>query len=105
SLLNTKARVSICGQISQYNLEKPEMAPRMVLTTLLVKQAKAEGFLVFQFADRYAEGLGQMARWVKEGKLKYREAVVEGIENTPRAFMSMLKGSNIGKQLVKVSDL
>jgi leukotriene B4 12-hydroxydehydrogenase/15-oxo-prostaglandin 13-reductase len=103
-LLNVHARVSICGQISQYNLEKPEMGPRHLLPTLLVKQARAEGFLVFQFADRYAEGLKQMAAWMKEGKLKYREDIVEGFENTPKAFIAMLKGANTGKQLVKVAD-
>ena len=104
-LINTKARISICGQISQYNLEKVEFAPRSILTSLLVKQARAEGFLVFQFADRYPEALGQMAQWLNEGKLKYAEDIEEGIENTPRAFMAMLKGRNTGKQLVKVADL
>ena len=99
--LNTKARVSICGQISQYNLEKPEMGPRL-LGMLLMKQARAEGFLVFQFADRYAEGMQQMAEWIKEGKIKYREEFAEGIENTPRAFIEMLNGKNTGKQLVKI---
>ncbi|HXF41245.1 MAG TPA: NADP-dependent oxidoreductase, partial [Blastocatellia bacterium] len=97
-LLNTKARISICGQISQYNLEKPEIGPRLILTSLLVKQARAEGFLVFQFADRYPEALGQMAQWLNAGNLKYAEDIEEGIENTPRAFMAMLKGRNTGKQ-------
>lgn len=103
-VLNTRARISICGQISQYNLEKPEMGPRLILTTLLVKQARAEGFLVFQFADKYPEGLKQMAQWLKEGKIKYKEDIENGIENTPRAFMAMLQGRNLGKQLVRVSD-
>lgn len=103
-LMNPRARVSICGQISQYNLEKPEIAPRLLLALLLVKQARAEGFLVFQFAERYAEGLQQMAQWIKEGKLKYTETIEDGIENAPRAFISMLQGKNTGKQLVKVSD-
>lgn len=102
-LLNTGARVSVCGQISQYNLEKPEMGPRL-LWVLIVKQAKAEGFLVTQFAARYPEGIAQMARWLKEGKIKYAEDIAEGIENTPRAFIGMLKGQNTGKQLVKVSE-
>ncbi|MFY9610289.1 MAG: NADP-dependent oxidoreductase [Blastocatellia bacterium] len=102
-LINTRARVSICGQISQYNLEKPEMGPRIILVSLLVKQAKAEGFLVFQFAHRYAEGLTQMAEWIKQGRLKYREDIEHGIENAPGAFMAMLKGRNTGKQLVKLS--
>lgn len=103
-LINTRARISICGQISQYNLEKPEMGPRLILTMLLVRQAKAEGFLVFQFADKYPEGLKQLAQWLKEGKLKYKEDIEHGIENTPHAFIAMLKGGNVGKQLVKVSD-
>ena len=103
-LINTRARISICGQISQYNLEKPEMAPRIILTVLLTRQARAEGFLVFQFADRYPEGLKQMAQWLKEGKLKYKEDIEHGLENTPRAFMAMLQGRNLGKQLVKVAD-
>ena len=103
-LINTRARISICGQISQYNLEQPEMGPRIILVSLLVKQARAEGFLVFQFANRYAEGLKQMAEWLKQGKLKYREDIAHGIENAPSAFMAMLKGKNTGKQLVKISD-
>ena len=101
--LNTKARISICGQISQYNLEKPEMGPRL-LGMLLMKQARAEGFLVFQFADRYAEGMQQMAEWIKQGKIKYREEFAEGIENTPKAFIEMLNGKNTGKQLVKIDQ-
>ena len=78
------------------------MGPRP-LTALLVRQARAEGFLVFRFADRYAEGVRQLAQWVREGRLKYREEFVEGIENAPRAFLGMLQGQNTGKQLVKVA--
>ena len=102
-LINTKARIAVCGQISQYNLDEPEMGPRIILRSLLVKQARAEGFLVSQFATRFDEGLKQMAAWLGEGKLKYREDIVEGLENAPRAFIGMLKGKNIGKQLVLVS--
>ncbi len=101
TLLNSRARISVCGQISQYNAEKPEMGPRL-LWNLIVKQAKAEGFLVTQFADRFKEALPVMAQWIKEGKLKYREEIVEGIENAPKAFMGMLRGANTGKMLVKV---
>ena len=100
--INTKARISVCGQISQYNLEKLEMGPRIVLTSLLVKQARAEGFLVFQFIDKYPQALKQMADWLRAGQLKYSEDIAEGIENTPRAFMAMLGGGNTGKQLVRV---
>ncbi len=101
-LLAPKARVAICGQISQYNLERPEMGPRL-LPYLLIKQARAEGFLVFQFADRYAGALKELTQWLKAGKLKYREDIVDGIENAPRAFIGMLHGHNMGKQLVKLS--
>jgi hypothetical protein len=103
-LINVRARLVICGQISQYNLEKPEMGPRW-LWALIVKQARAEGFLVFQFRDRFDGALRRMAQWVKDGKIQYRENIVEGIENAPRAFIGMLKGENIGKQLVKIADL
>jgi NADPH:quinone reductase len=101
-VINTGARIVVCGQIAQYNAEKPEMGPRL-LGYLVVKQARAEGFLVFQFASRYSEGLKQMAEWLKAGKLKYREQFVDGIENAPRAFIGMLCGENTGKQLVRVA--
>jgi len=100
-LINDRARVVICGQISQYNLKRPEMGPRF-LWTLIVHQARVEGFLVFQFKERYEEGLRDLTRWVREGKIRYRESVAEGIENAPRAFIGMLRGENTGKQLVKV---
>jgi leukotriene B4 12-hydroxydehydrogenase/15-oxo-prostaglandin 13-reductase len=101
--LKVKARIAVCGQISQYNLDQPEPGPRL-LQYLLVKQARAEGFLVFQFIERYREGIAQMARWLHEGKIKYREHITEGFENTPRAFIGMLKGENTGKTLVHVAD-
>ena len=100
-LLNVYARVSICGQISQYNLEKPEPGPRL-LGQILVKQVAVEGFIVMRFQNRWPEGIAQMAQWIKEGKLKYREEIVEGFDNTVRAFIGMLKGDNTGKMLVKV---
>lgn len=102
--LRVKGRVVICGQISQYNLENPETGPRF-LWHLITQRARIEGFLVFEFADRYTEALLQMAEWIKQGKLKYRETIAEGgIEKAPAAFISMLKGGNIGKQLVKIAD-
>jgi NADPH-dependent curcumin reductase CurA len=101
-LIRRHARIAICGQISQYNLEKPEMGPR-VLPALLIRQARAEGFLIPQFASRYEEGLQQLAVWLKERRIKYREDIVEGIANAPGAFIGMLQGHNMGKQLVKLS--
>ncbi len=101
-LINVGARVVVCGQIAQYNADKPETGPRL-LAHLIVKQARAEGFLVFQFAKRYAEGLTEMAGWLKADRLRYREQFVDGIENAPHAFIGMLQGENTGKQLVRVA--
>jgi NADPH-dependent curcumin reductase CurA len=101
-LINTRARVAVCGQISQYNAEQMETGPRW-MGQLVVKQAKVEGFLVFQFMDRYEEALKQLATWLRDGRIKYREDVVEGLENAPAAFIAMMQGRNIGKQLVKVA--
>ena len=102
--LRIKGRVVICGQISQYNLEKPETGPRF-LWHMITKRARIEGFLVSEFADQHAEALVEMSEWVRQGKLKYRETIEDGgIESAPAAFISMLKGGNIGKQLVKIAD-
>jgi NADPH:quinone reductase len=101
--INLKARISICGQISQYNLEKPEMGPRL-LGVLIVNRARIEGFLVSDYASRFAEGLQQLAAWIKEGKLQYRENIIEGFENMPRAFIGLLQGENTGKQIVKAVE-
>ena len=103
TLINVNARVSVCGQISQYNLEKPELGPRF-LFQLVRNRAKVEGFLVFQFEERFEEGRKQMAEWVQAGKIKYREEFAEGIQQAPQAFIGMLNGANIGKQLLKISD-
>ena len=97
------ARVSVCGMISQYNLEQAAMGPRASYMSLLVHQVSVQGFLVPQFGERFPEGIQQMAQWLKEGKITYREDIVEGLENTPKAFIRMLNGENKGKQLVKVS--
>lgn len=100
-VMNTKARIAICGQVSQYNLAKPEPGPR-AFRYLLTKSARAEGFLVYNFAERFPEGMAQMAKWIKEGRIKYRETVVEGFENAPRALIGVLSGDNTGKMIVKL---
>ena len=101
--LNVRARIAVCGQISQYNLKEPDLAPRN-FGILTRSQAKMEGFLVFAYENRYDEGLNMMAKWIKEGKLRYREDVVEGLKNAPRTFIGMLNGENFGKTLIKVSN-
>lgn len=100
-LINRHARIVICGQISMYNLEKPDVGPRN-FWLLLVRSALAKGFIVDEYEARFSEGVKQMAEWLKQGKLKYRESIIHGFENTPKAFLGLFRGENIGKQLVKV---
>jgi NADPH-dependent curcumin reductase CurA len=100
-LLNVRARISICGQISQYNAAKPEPGIRPYVF-LLTKQARAEGFIISQFMDRFPEGIAQMAQWLREGRLKHRETVIEGFENMPRALIGVLSGENTGKMIVAI---
>jgi NADPH-dependent curcumin reductase CurA len=102
-LINPRARISVCGQSSQSNLEEPETGSRW-LGRLIVNQAKVQGFLVAGFAERFPEGLEQLATWLKKGKLKYREDVAHGIEATPQAFIGMLRGEGRGQQLVRISE-
>jgi hypothetical protein len=103
-LINTRARVGVCGQISQYNEEQPSVGPRW-FSQLVVRQAKVEGFLVTQFTDRYDEGLRQLSTWLREKRIKYREDIVKGLENAPKAFIGMMEGRNIGKQLVQIGEV
>ena len=102
-LINVHARISVCGQISQYNLPTPELAPRN-MGLLIQKQARMEGFLVFNFAHRHEHARQRMAAWIRSGDLRYKEDVVEGLENAPSAFIGMMTGENFGKLLVKVRD-
>jgi NADPH-dependent curcumin reductase CurA len=100
--INMKARIVVCGQIDQYNATRPPRGPRL-LWQLIVKRARAEGFLVFDFAARFPEGQQQMAQWINEGRMKYQESIVDGLENAPQAFIGLFHGENIGKQLVRVA--
>ncbi|MGI9164868.1 MAG: NADP-dependent oxidoreductase [Pyrinomonadaceae bacterium] len=101
--LNKGARIIICGQISLYNLEQPDVGPRPQ-PYLLVKRALMQGFIITDFAPRFAEGVSQLGQWLSEGKMKYAENIVDGFENTPRAFLGLFNGENLGKQLVRVED-
>jgi len=102
-LINVKARIAVCGQISQYNLERPELGPRW-LGQLVVKRARAQGFLVSDYGEHFSEALRGMGEWMKQGKLQYREDIAHGLANAPQAFIGMLHGDNLGKQLVQVSE-
>ena len=101
--LNVRSRVAICGQISQYNAVDAPVGPRL-LWNFIPKRIRAQGFLVFDFREHDVESLAQMASWVRDGRLKYTETVAEGIENAAEAFIGMLGGANMGKQVVKLSD-
>lgn len=98
--INKGARISICGQISMYNLERMDVGLRPQ-PLLLIKSALMKGFIIIDYTPRFAEGVMQLGQWLAEGKLKYAENIVEGFENTPRAFLGLFAGENLGKQLVK----
>jgi len=102
-LLNQGARLVICGQISLYNLDKPDVGPRPQ-AYLLINSAVMRGFIITAYAARFAEGVTQLAQWLAAGKLKYAETIAEGFERTPQAFIGLFSGDNLGKQIVKISD-
>jgi NADPH-dependent curcumin reductase CurA len=99
--VNPFARIAVCGLISQYNLTEPELAPRNE-RFVLVSRVRIQGFIVFDFAARYREGLAQLGAWVRDGQLKYREDIVDGLEQAPAALIGLLQGRNFGKMLVRV---
>jgi len=103
-LLNAFARVPVCGLIAHYNDTEavvPKWAGSM-MRAVLTKRLTIRGFIVSDFAARQADFLRDMSGWVREGKVKYKEFVTEGLESAPEAFIGLLKGANFGKQLVRV---
>lgn len=100
--LNVGARIPLVGLISQYNATSAPPGPNLL--PLLVKRARIQGYLVFDSEHRTPEFLRDMSGWLREGKVKYREHVVEGLENAPKAFLGLFTGENFGKLIVKVSE-
>jgi NADPH-dependent curcumin reductase CurA len=104
-LLNPFARIPVCGLIAGYNATSlppgPDRIPPL-MRSILTKRLMFRGFIVSDFASHYGEFYRDMPGWVKEGRIKYREDIAQGIENTVSAFQGMLKGKNFGKQLVKL---
>lgn len=98
--INLGARIPLVGLISQYNATQPPPGPNLM--PLLIKRALIQGFLVRDHENRRPEFLRNVSGWIKEGKLKYREDVVEGLENAPRAFLGLFQGKNFGKLIVRV---
>lgn len=101
--LAMNARIVICGQMSQYNLTEPEIGPRN-LRFMLVNRAVMSGFLVFDYLDRYDEARKELAGWLQEGRLQFKEDVTEGLENTVDGFLRLMAGKNFGKAVVHVAS-
>lgn len=106
-LLNTFARIPVCGLIARYNASTlppgPDRLP-LLQSTLLNKRIRMQGFIILDYYDRFGEFQHDMTQWLKEGRVKTREDIVEGLENAPTAFLGLLEGRNFGKLVVKVSD-
>ncbi|HKX47900.1 MAG TPA: NADP-dependent oxidoreductase [Gaiellaceae bacterium] len=99
--LRTHGRVVACGSISRYNDAEPSAGPRNMFL-VVTKRLRIEGFIIRDHYDRFGEFVTEASEWVRDGRLRYRETVVDGIENAPKAFLGLLRGENIGKMLVKV---
>ena len=103
SLVNRRARIVICGLISQYAATTPEPGPRN-LGKLLVQRARMEGFIVLDHVDQAEKATADLVRWHLAGKLQYRLDVVHGLEKAPAAVNRLFDGSNTGKLVVRVSE-
>ncbi|HAS8424125.1 TPA: NADP-dependent oxidoreductase [Vibrio vulnificus] len=107
-LLNTGARIPLCGLISQYNATSlPESPDRMsmLMAQLLIKRIKMQGFIIFDdYGHRYGEFAADMSQWLAQGKIHYREHLVQGLENAPDAFIGLLEGKNFGKMVVQTNQ-
>jgi len=100
-LLNPFSRMALCGLISDYNSTEPYGVAN--IRSILVNRVKVQGFIVSDRMDIYMRAVQQLAVWVAQGRIRYRESIAEGLEMAPRAFIGMLKGENFGKQLVRVA--
>ena len=99
--LNFFARVSLCGSISQYNAASPEMGPRL-LGLFVGRRVNMRGFIVSDFVAKWPAALRQMGEWVRAGRIKYKEDIVQGLDKAPRAFIGLLRGENFGKLQVQL---
>lgn len=105
-LLNTFARIPVCGLISQYNATElpagPDRVP-LLMRNILVKRLTFRGFIVLDYASQIGEFYNDMKVWLGEGRIKYREDITDGLENAPRELIGLLKGENFGKKMIRVS--
>ena len=100
ALMNRFSRIIVCGLVAEYNSTEPYGYRR--LRSVLVNRIHMQGMIVFDWKDRYGEALAGLSKHLAAGKLKYLESVVEGIDNAPKGLISLLRGENFGKQLVKL---
>jgi len=100
-VMNRHSRVVICGLIAEYSAKEPY--GYRGLRSVLVNRIRMQGMIIFDWKDRYGEALPTLTSYVADGKLKYRESIVEGLDNAPRALIALLKGENFGKQLVRIA--
>ena len=101
--LALRARVVLCGGISGYNDPEPAPGPRNLMN-VVVQRARMEGFIVIDYAARFAEAARELAGWVAEGKIVHQEDIQKGIENAPRTFQRLFRGENTGKQLLQIAE-
>jgi NADPH-dependent curcumin reductase CurA len=97
-------RIVCCGVVSQYDTIDPQPGPRGIPGLLINSRVRMEGFLVFDYADRYAEGRGQLRAWLEAGELTSMHDEVTGLERAPQAFVDLLAGGNVGTRIVRVAD-
>lgn len=107
-LLNARARIPVCGIIAHYNAtglpDGPDRLP-MLQGLILRKRIRMQGFIIFDdYGSEYGDFLQQMGEWVGQGKIKFREDVVDGLENAPQALIGLLQGKNFGKLVIRVAD-
>lgn len=105
-LFNEFARIPVCGLIAQYNMTGPFSSPDklpLLMRKILVKSLTIRGFIQREFASQRSEFYRQMPRWIAEGQVRYREDIVDGLENAPEAFIGLLQGRNFGKLVIRVS--
>lgn len=99
--LNFHSRIVLCGQISLYNNTELPVGPA-ILPRLLTRSVMLQGFIVSNYSSRFNEGLSQLTKWVIEGKLKYKETIINGFDKLPEAFLGLFSGKNQGKMIIKV---
>jgi NADPH-dependent curcumin reductase CurA len=103
SLMNLRGRIACCGNVSQYDVDKPAPGPMAVPGLVVTKRLRMEGFIVMDFYDRRAEAEQRLARWVAEGRIKAIVDIVDGLDKAPEALIGLFEGRNRGKMAVRVT--